>query len=244
MTAGPVGSATPIVVATSVPGLSVLIGAAGAGKSTLAAWLVAPDERLSSDALRERVSGDPTDQRATGTAFRILHREVGRRLSAGRLVLVDATNVERPARLDLVRIGRRAGVAPVALVLAFAADVVHARNAARPGRVVPADVVDRHLASLARLGPPGSDEMRARLAAEGFGSVAIVTSSVDLDRVRLVRIAGQPERISPRTPNLALADHSKGAGSKLHPDPVPEIDVVAADIEGSLLVRRPQDDDR
>ena len=237
------GSDEAIPVATSVPGLIVLVGAAGAGKSTLAARLVAPDETLSSDALRERVSGDPADQRATGTAFRILHREVGRRLSAGRLVLVDATNVERPARLDLVRIGRRAGVAPVAIVLALAADVVHARNAARPGRIVPATVVDRHLSALARLGPPGSDEMRARLAAEGVGAVVVVTAYADLDRLAVVRTASRPPTPGQR-PVLGLPDDPERPGPELHPDPVPEIDIGPAGGERRLLIRRAQDHDR
>ena len=61
-----------------VPGLVVLIGAAGAGKSTLAVRLFAPADVLSSDDLRAAVSGDAADQRATRTAFGILHREVRR----------------------------------------------------------------------------------------------------------------------------------------------------------------------
>ncbi len=55
----------------------VLVGAAGAGKSTLAARLFATDEIVSSDALRAVISGDEADQRVSGVAFRILHRTVG-----------------------------------------------------------------------------------------------------------------------------------------------------------------------
>ena len=88
----------PIAIEVARPGLVVLIGAAGAGKTTLAARLFAADEVISSDELRARVSGNATDQRATRLAFAILHREVARRLAAGRLVVVDATSVERAAR--------------------------------------------------------------------------------------------------------------------------------------------------
>jgi Predicted kinase len=57
------------------PCLVVLIGPAGAGKSTLAARLFPLDAVLSSDTFRAVVSGDEADQRATKTAFAILHRD-------------------------------------------------------------------------------------------------------------------------------------------------------------------------
>ena len=156
-----------------VPSVVVLIGAAGAGKSTLAARLFEPADVVSSDALREVLTGDAADQRATRVAFSILHREVRSRLAAGRLVVVDATNVERHARLGLVRIARAAGAPAIAIVLAGDGDATRARNAAREERVVPADVVDRHLAAIARLGadPPA---IEAVLRLEGFGAVSVL----------------------------------------------------------------------
>src|SRR5258706_10982325 len=98
-----------------VPGLVVLIGAAGAGKTTLAARLFEPSDLVSSDALREAVSGDPTNQRATRPAFRILHGEVRRRLATGLLVVVDATNVEPTARATLRRLAATAQVPALAI---------------------------------------------------------------------------------------------------------------------------------
>lgn len=156
-----------------VAGLVVLIGAAGAGKTTLAARLFDPSEVVSSDDLREAVSGDAADQRATRTAFGILHREVRRRLAAGRLVVVDATNVEFGARKALLRLARDAGAPASAIVILAPAEVVHAQNAGRPGRVVPATIVDRHLARLADLGP-GPADIAARLRAEGFGAAHVL----------------------------------------------------------------------
>jgi predicted kinase len=155
-----------------VPGVVVLVGAAGAGKTTLAAATFAPDEIVSSDELRAAVRGDPADQSATRVAFGILHRELVRRLAAGRLVVVDATNLTATGRSAILRRAAIAGAAVVALVLLPSADAVHARNARRPGRSVPADVVDRQLAAAAALGGDVGAVAR-RLHGEGFAAVHV-----------------------------------------------------------------------
>ena len=174
-----------------VPGLVVLVGAAGSGKSTLAARLFGVDEVLSSDALRAAISGDSANQRATRPAFAILHREVRRRLAAGRLVVVDATNVELTARRALVRLAADAGVAATAIVLALPASDVHARNIGRAGRVVPADVVDRHLAAMARLGAT-PEAIATSLRGEGFAAAAVVTTPAELDAMAIARTRLNP----------------------------------------------------
>lgn len=175
-----IGPAGPLRIPD--PSLVVLVGAAGAGKSTLAARLFAPSEILSSDAYREAISGDAADQRATRPAFRILHRELGRRLATGRLVVVDATNVESAARRELVRHAAAAGIAAVAIVLALPAAVVSARNAARVGRHVDQAVVDRHLGRLASALATG------RLNGEGFAAVHVLTTPAEIDLLRIERM--------------------------------------------------------
>jgi predicted kinase len=165
-------------IAVEVPGVVVLIGAAGVGKSTLAARLFGRDEILSSDELRGAIRGDPTDQSVTRLAFGILHRELAKRLAEGRLVVVDATNLSRAARLAILRAARPAGVTAVAIVLLAAPPVVHARNAGRGTRVVPSDVVDRHLAAAAALGSSEA-EIAELLLAEGFASVHVVAVTDD-----------------------------------------------------------------
>jgi predicted kinase len=177
-------TAPPIEV--PVPGLVVLIGAAGAGKTTFAGRWFEAAEILSSDALREAVSGDPGDQRATRPAFAILHREVGRRLVAGCLVVVDATNVEPAARAAVRRIAAAARMPSLAIVLAPPPSIVHARNAGRAGRVVPADVVDRHLARLGDLGPDAA-AIALRLHAEGFDDVRVLASIEEIDATAVRR---------------------------------------------------------
>lgn len=173
------------VIAIPDPSLVVLVGPAGSGKSTFAARHFTPDEVLSSDAYRALLSGDEADLRTTRTAFSILHRDVVRRLAAGRLAVVDATNVEHHARRALVDRAKAAGVPAIAIVLALPADVVHARNAARTGRVVDRSVVDRHLERLARtLGDGG---VAGGIAGEGFAAVHVLRSVPEADEAVLER---------------------------------------------------------
>lgn len=175
-----------VVVEIPDPALVVLVGAAGAGKTTFAARHFAPDEVLSSDALREAISGDADDQRASGSAFGALHRALARRLRDGRLTVVDATNVTAPARRALLGRAARADIPAIAVVLDLPATVVVGRNAARPGRTVPEDVVRRQLAEL-------RGSMRDGLDDEGFAAVVRLGSPEDLDAARVVRIARRPD---------------------------------------------------
>ena len=133
------------------PAVVLLIGAAGAGKSTFAHAHFPADAIISSDALRQAILGDATDQTANGRIFAAVHRALERRLAAGRLAVVDATNLSAAGRRGIRERAVRAGVPTVAIVLALPADVVRRRNAARPGRQVPEAAVARQLAALERL---------------------------------------------------------------------------------------------
>jgi predicted kinase len=157
----------------AIPGVIVLVGPAGSGKTTFAGRRFPPDEVLSSDDLRAAVSGDAADQSVTRAAFSILHRELERRLAAGRLVVVDATSLTVAARGAILRRATAARAPAVAVVLVPSPAEVHARNARRAGRVVPADVVDRQIAAAASLGADPA-AIEARLLAEGFVAVRTV----------------------------------------------------------------------
>lgn len=172
------------IVAIPDPSLVVLVGAAGAGKTTFAARHFDPSEVLSSDGYRALIAGDEADQRATRAAFGRLHLELTRRLAEGRLTVVDATNVERAARRALLARSRAAGVTAVAIVLDLPAAVVLARNAARAGRVVDELAVRHHLSQMRST----LDGPRAGLRAEGFAQVLVVREPLELDSVTLVRV--------------------------------------------------------
>jgi protein phosphatase len=172
-----------MVIDLPEPCLVVLVGAAGAGKTTLAARFFAADEVLSSDAHRALVTGDESDQAATKTAFAILHRRLAKRMAEGRTTIVDATNVTSFARRSLTRRAAEHGVAAVAIVLDLATTLVLARNATRPGRTVPEEAVRRQLDDLAR-------SLRGEaLATEGFAAVHRVRTAAELDSLELRRAA-------------------------------------------------------
>jgi protein phosphatase len=176
------------------PSLVLLVGAAGAGKTTFAARHFAPGEVLSSDAYRALVSGDEGDQSVSHAAFRILHRELERRLADRRLTVVDATNVAAGNRRQLLQRARAAGIPVVALVLAPPASVVLARNAARARRVDEA-VVRRQLDRVERAAGDGI------LTGEGCAAVWILRKPEAVDALVVARlpVTGAPE-LSPSPP--------------------------------------------
>src|ERR1700691_5818238 len=91
-----------------IPELSLvtLIGVSGSGKSTFAARHFLPTEVLSSDFCRGLVSDNENDQAATNAAFDVLHFIAGKRLDAGRLTVIDATNVQVEDRRPLVTVAK------------------------------------------------------------------------------------------------------------------------------------------
>jgi protein phosphatase len=168
-----------VAVRIPEPSVVVLIGAAGSGKSTLAARHFPAEAVLSSDALREHVSGDAADQSATKVAFRILHRQLTTRLAAGRLAVVDATNTTTAARRAILDRASAAGVPAIAVALDLPAAISQARAAARPDRRVPADVIDRQHAQVHHA------VERGELARDGFQTVIVLRTPDDVGALRV-----------------------------------------------------------
>jgi protein phosphatase len=163
----------------TVPALSlvVLAGSSGAGKSTFAARHFGPFEVLSSDHYRGVVSNDETSQSATDDAFEVLHFVLGKRLAAGHLTVVDATNVQPEWRRALVEIAREHDVLPVLIVFDLPERVIQERNAV--GRGLPAGVVARHISQLRR-------GLRAPQR-EGFRYVYTFRAPEEADAATIVR---------------------------------------------------------
>ncbi|MGW2403903.1 polynucleotide kinase-phosphatase [Streptomyces sp. NPDC001739] len=168
--------------ALGVPDLSlvVLVGATGSGKSTFAARHFKATEVISSDFCRGLVSDDENDQSASSDAFDVLHFIVGKRLAAGRLTVVDATNVQAEARTQLVRLAREHDVLPVAIVLDVPEQVCAERNATRADRAgLPRRVIQRHQRELRR-------SLR-HLEREGFRKVHHLRGQAEADAAEVVR---------------------------------------------------------
>lgn len=165
------------------PSLVVLVGAAGAGKTTFAARHFAADEVLSSDRYRAMISGDEANQAATRAAFTVLHRDLARRLGRRQLSVVDATSVGPSARRALLALAAAAHVPATAIVLDLPAATVIARNAARPARTVDMAVVRNQLAAVrASLDGPAPV-----LLGEGFRQVVVLRDPAEVDHVTIVR---------------------------------------------------------
>jgi protein phosphatase len=140
------------VTSISIPNLSlvVLIGPSGSGKSTFARKHFLPTEVLSSDYCRGLVSDDENSQAATNDAFQVLHFIASKRLAAGRLTVIDATNVQQESRQPLVALAREFHTLPVAIVFNLPEDVCQQRNHERADRDFGAHVIRQQRSQLRR----------------------------------------------------------------------------------------------
>src|SRR5215210_2969538 len=165
----------------SIPALSlvVLIGVSGSGKSTFGWQHFRSTEVISSDFCRGLVADDENDQEATKPAFDLLHHIVGLRLAAGRLTVVDATNVQPESRRSLVALAKEHDVLPVAIVLDLPPRLCAERNAARPDRNFGDHVIKRQHDQLRR-------SLRG-LAREGFRTVHHLTSEAEIAEAVITR---------------------------------------------------------
>ena len=134
---------------------------------------------ISSDFCRGLVADDENDQSATTDAFDVLHYIAGKRLAAGRLTVIDATNVQREARAPLVALAREHDVLPVAIVLNLPESVCASRNAARPDRDFGPHVLRRQHGELRK-------SLRG-LQREGFRTVHVLSSDADIASAAITR---------------------------------------------------------
>jgi protein phosphatase len=164
-----------------VPELSlvVLIGASGSGKSTFARAHFAPTEVISSDFCRGLVADDENDQSASRDAFDVLHFIASKRLAAGRLTVIDATNVQQDSRKQLLRLAQEQDVLPVAIVFDLPERVCVSRNATRADRPFGTQVIRRQRDQLRR-GLRG-------LQKEGFRRVHLLTSEAEVSAAVVTR---------------------------------------------------------
>ena len=156
-----------------------MIGPSGCGKSTFARKHFRTTEVLSSDYCRGLVADDENDQSATRDAFEVLHFIAAKRLSAGRLTVVDATNVQTEARKPLVELARKYHVLPVAIVFNVPERTCVDRNRSRPDRNFGPHVI-RNQARDLRKSIRGLDR-------EGFRHIHILETPDQIDAATIER---------------------------------------------------------
>jgi protein phosphatase len=165
----------------TIPELSlvVLIGISGSGKSTFARKHFKSTEILSSDFCRGLVSDDENSQEATDDAFDVLHYIASKRLTAGKLTVIDATNVQPEARKPLIELARQYHMLPVAIVLNLPEKVCQERNSQRPDRNFGAHVIPRQRSELRR--------SLHFLEREGFRHVFVMSSPDEIESAQVTR---------------------------------------------------------
>lgn len=156
------------------------MGTSGSGKSTFAKKHFLPTEVLSSDYCRALVSDDENDLSATTNAFEVLHFIARKRLAAGRLTVIDATNVHKEARKPLLDIAREFHCIPVAVVFNLPEDLCQARNKERCDRNFGKHVIRQQRSQLR--------QSLRNLKYEGFRHIFIIDSEEDVNVAAVTRV--------------------------------------------------------
>ena len=165
----------------TVPELAVvaLVGPSGSGKSSFARKHFRPTEVLSSDFCRGLVSDEENSQAATNDAFDVLYFIASKRLMIGKLVVIDATNVQAEARKPIIALARQYHCIPVAIVFDLPEKLCHERNHDRPDRSFGPHVVRQQSQQLRR-------SLR-NLEREGFRRVHVLSSPEEVDAAEIER---------------------------------------------------------
>jgi protein phosphatase len=129
------------------------------------------------------VADEESNQDATDAAFELLHLIAAKRLEAGRLTVVDATNVQPESRRPLVDLAQRYHWPAIAIVFDLPASVCLDRNSQRADRSVGREVIRRQLSWMHR-------SMRF-LEHEGFDAVHTLDSEEAVNSAAVERHATQ-----------------------------------------------------
>ena len=156
--ARPVGADPGHVGVNTLPApcLVVLVGPVASGKSTWARQTFAPEQIVSSDALRAVVGDSPHDLAASTDAFAVLDDIVARRMRRRLTTAVDTLGLDAAMRARWRQLAAAHHVPAVAVVFDTPAAECRRRNASREARVPDATV-----SAQLRRWPAARDEVRA-----------------------------------------------------------------------------------
>ncbi len=179
------------------PALIALVGPSGSGKLTFAARHFKATEVVSSDRCRGMVCDDENEQGVNEQAFAVVHAIARARLSLGKSVVIDATNVQTESRAKLIELAREADLFAVAIVLDVPTRVCEDRNALRPDRQFGPHVIRGQASTLRR-------SLRD-LKREGFKTVWTLKWE-EIDDVQIERVPLWTDRRSEKGPFDIIGD--------------------------------------
>ena len=157
--------------------LVLLVGVSGSGKSTFAKQHFRASQIISSDYCRCMIADDENDQSATSDAFEVLRFILRKRLTRGRVTVIDATNVQSEARKPLLALAGEYNVPAVAIVLNLAEQTCHERAQMRLHQRIDPEIIAIQLADLRRSLP--------NLKSEGLCQVFILDSPEAIKSVEI-----------------------------------------------------------
>jgi len=156
-----------------------LVGVSSSGKSTFSKAHFKSTEVLSSDYFRALVSDDENNQQVTQQAFDALYYVANKRLDLGLLTVIDATNVQKHARAQILRLAKEQNCLAVAIVLNVPEKTIRERNANRPDRNLTGNIISRQAEQLR--------QSINQLQKEGFRYVHILSTMEEIANVQIVR---------------------------------------------------------
>lgn len=166
----------------TLPELSmvVMVGTSGSGKSTFCRRHFKSTEVLSSDSCRGLVCDDENSLDATSDAFEVLHFVASKRLGAGKLTVIDATNVQEDSRKPLLDLARKYHCLPAAIVLNLPERLCQERNKTNPARGFGEHVIRKQHHNLKRT--------LKSLKREGFRYIYVLDSQEEVDAATVERV--------------------------------------------------------
>ena len=178
--------------------LIALVGPSGCGKSTFARRHFKPTEILSSDFFRALVSDDENDQAASRDAFELLYAAAAKRLSRRLLTVIDATNLQRAARRQVLDLAKRFHYLSAAIVFNLPQEVCLDYDQRRPTRHVGPHVIRNHL-NLLRQSLRGLEK-------EGFRHLYVLSSPEEVESAVVERRRLWVDRRDERGPFDIIGD--------------------------------------
>ncbi len=156
-----------------------LIGGTSSGKTSFAKKYFFPTEVLSSDFFRGMICDDENNQNISPDAFDLLYYTANKRLNLMKLTVIDATNIQKSARKQIIDLAREQNVHAAAIVLNMPEDVMQERNKKRSDRNLSEKTVHFHCRDVKRC--------IKDLKREGFRFIYVINSPEQLENVEIIR---------------------------------------------------------